>query len=746
MSPKTRMARRLSWARCAPRRRTCARGALVTAIAASAVLVAAQAASAATWTFQDTATPSAATTWGMNDVSCQAGGDCMAVGSLTDSSFTSHVLAEQRVGATWSVVPADEFVGTLSSQFNGVSCPSANDCTAVGSYLTSGGQLPLAELWGGSGWSIDAFSAPSGAATSTLNGVDCWAAGSCMAVGSWSTSTDGSGNTALAAVWNGSGWTLTTPVIPAGAVAAEFDGVSCLSGTHCVAVGYYSTGNAGLPLAEAWNGATWTVQATPATAGELRGVSCTSASACTAVGPGATAIRWNGTAWSQQTLAKPNHGSAPDLFSVSCTAASICTGVGEYFIDGVANAAAEFWNGTAWKFQPVGISTASDTAFLGGVSCQPPATCTAVGTYHDPVTGNRSFAEIIAVQWQVQPTPLPVGAVASSINDVSCPTASACLAVADWIGSNPGLHDFTEIWNGTAWSAGTVPNPTTSDLQAVSCTSKTACTAVGTDTASNSAEPLALRWNGTAWTAQSVPNPSGKTDGLLSGVSCASATSCVAVGTASNAANQAEPIAEIWNGSGWRVKVIPAAAGSSVRGVACLSATRCVAVGAGPSAPLAASWNGTSWTSQATVLPAGSTFAVLDSVSCPSASQCLAVGSDDKTPGHRVILAEQWTGTHWTLRNPPALTQATASELVHVSCTGVGQCTAVGDATSTGHTLADPLAEYWDGTKWTIQPTALPAGAAGGSLTGVACVSLVNCTAVGFASLTHPTALAERYS
>jgi hypothetical protein len=748
MSPKRGEALPFSnRARRAPRGKGWIRGVCVAAIAASAVLLAAPVASAATWGFQDTAVPSGATTWGMNDVSCQASGDCMAVGSLTDSSFTSHVMTEQRVGSTWSVEPADELVGTLSSQFNGVSCPSAADCTAVGSYVTSSGQLPLAELWGGSGWSIDAFSAPSGAATSTLNGVDCWAASSCLAVGSWSASADGSGDTALAAVWNGSSWTLTSPVIPAGAVAAEFNGVSCPSATHCVAVGDYSTGNGALPLAEAWNGAAWTVQATPATAAaELGGVSCTSASACTAVGRGAMALRWNGTAWSQQKLARPHRGTVPDLSSVSCTSGGTCTGVGDYFVEGVANPAAEFWDGSGWKFQPVSITTSFDTAYLAGVSCRSLASCTSVGTYQDPVDGNRSFAEVIAVQWQVQPTPGPAGAVASSINDVSCPTASACLAVADWIGNKPGLHDFSEIWNGTSWSDGTVPSPATTDLRAVSCSAATACTAAGTDTADNGAEPTALRWNGTAWTVQSVPLPTGKTDGVLSDVSCPSATSCVAVGTASNAANQAETIAEIWNGTSWTVTGIPGPANSGVSAVSCSSATACIAVGSGSPDPLAASWNGTRWTSLTTAAaPPGSTFPLLDGVSCPSARQCLAVGYDHNAAGHQVILAEQWNGTHWKLRNP-ALPGTKASEFAHVSCTRAGACTAVGDATSHGQSSAGPLAELWNGSKWMLQVPALPAGATGGGLNGVSCRSLVSCIAVGSANEAHSTALAEQLS
>jgi hypothetical protein len=198
------------------------------------------------------------------------------------------------------------------------------------------------------------------------------------------------------------------------------------------------------------------------------------------------------------------------------------------------------------------------------------------------------------------------------------------MAVADYIANKPGLHDFTEIWNGTSWADGTIPNPTVTDLEAVSCPSATACLAVGDDTSDSGVLPLAAQWNGTAWTEKDLPLPAGKTDGLLSSVSCPTATSCTAVGIASNAANQPESIAEAWNGSTWTVHVITAAAGSAISGVSCLSATSCIAVGVGSSSSLAAKWNGTTWTILTTADPAGSTDAILGSVSCTSAAHCVA--------------------------------------------------------------------------------------------------------------------------
>ena len=60
--------------------------------------------------------------------------------------------------------------------------------------------------------------------------------------------------------------------------------------TACVTVGDYpgSTVNSYVPLAETWNGASWSTQSTPVPYGAantiLRGVSCTRTTACKAAG------------------------------------------------------------------------------------------------------------------------------------------------------------------------------------------------------------------------------------------------------------------------------------------------------------------------------------------------------------------------------------------------------------------------------------------------------------------------------
>jgi hypothetical protein len=70
---------------------------------------------------------------------------------------------------------------------------------------------------------------------------------------------------------------------------------------------------------------------------------------------------------------------------------------------------------------------------------------------------------------------------------------------------------LAEFWNGTSWKLEKAANPAGAAhtiLQAVSCTSAKACTAVSDyDNSANTPLIFAERWNGTTWTVQSTPEP-----------------------------------------------------------------------------------------------------------------------------------------------------------------------------------------------------------------------------------------------
>ncbi|MEO6472983.1 MAG: hypothetical protein ABIR57_13410, partial [Aeromicrobium sp.] len=133
----------------------------------------------------------------------------------------------------------------------------------------------------------------------------------------------------------------------------------------------------------------------------------------------------------------------------------------------------------------------------------------------------------------IQTTPNPIGTTDSQLNGVSCTSATACTAAGFHNASSGGSKTLAERWNGTKWTIQTTPNPTGSAysrLDGVSCASSTACTAVGYYYGSSAGKTLVERWNGTTWTIQTTPNPTGATGSYLSGVSCTSATACTAAG------------------------------------------------------------------------------------------------------------------------------------------------------------------------------------------------------------------------
>jgi len=248
-----------------------------------------------------------------------------------------------------------------------------------------------------------------------------------------------------------------------------------------------------------------------------------------------------------------------------------------------------------------------------------------VGYFYDTAGGLSTLAEAWnGTSWSIQPTPDAPGASESVLSRVSCTSATACTAVgySHATGDLAPRTTLAEAWNGTSWSIQPTPHQSTADhvLNAVSCTSASACTAVGLV----GYQTLAERWNGTSWSNQPTPHPEHGPDMLL-GVSCASASACVAVGSAYDGT-----IGEVWDGTSWTIQptpgpqtVVPIPSAS----VSCTSATACTALWASRFRTVAGGWNGTSWAPQATASPAGSTVHTLPGVSCAAGGPCIAVGS-----------------------------------------------------------------------------------------------------------------------
>jgi len=240
----------------------------------------------------------------LNGVSCVSAQWCTAVGSSSSASGLVRPLAESWDGATWSVAPGPS-LATSEGSLNGVSCVSAKWCTAVGNY----GSATLVESWDGATWSV--VPSPTPGTYGGLSGVSCSSYRSCTAVGNYSNGT-GSGSSTLPGIlvesWNGATWSAVPAQSPS---VAHLYGVSCATARSCKAVGDYASGS-GLvrSLAASSNGSAWSLVPSPsARVSYLYGVSCATADSCKAVGQytnsrsgvspmDALVESWNGTAWS----------------------------------------------------------------------------------------------------------------------------------------------------------------------------------------------------------------------------------------------------------------------------------------------------------------------------------------------------------------------------------------------------------------------------------------------------------------
>jgi len=329
-----------------------------------------------------------------------------------------------------------------------------------------------------------------------------------------------------------------------------------------------------------------------------------------------------------------------------------------------------------------------------------------------------------AAAWRVQPTPNAT-MTGGQIQGISCSAATACTAVGSTSNAAGKAAVLAERWNGTTWKRQTTPElgktvPVSSPaLTGVSCPAAAFCEAVGSYTVGNTGIGLAESWNGTAWKRQTFPVPPGSAGVYPEAMSCASASFCEAAGVY-QVADQGPWVVFTarWNGTTWQLQHPPQPSGGlfppHLDSVSCVSASFCEAGGSSQGA-FALRWNGTKWTLQ--TLPAN---AGLEGVSCLSASFCEAVSGDD---------GATWNGTTWAAQAIPPPAGQSSADLSAVSCTTATFCAAVGDYDGHNGTLA--TAASWNGTTWNAQAAPSPAAGTEITVNGVSCASATACEAGG---------------
>lgn len=612
-------------------------------------------------------------------------------------------------------------------------------CVLMAGFLV-GGALPAGPAGAApTPWAI--ATSPDQAVTSpalnaVLNDVTCTSTASCVAVGEYF---NGSADQALIENWNGAVWSLVASPDPS-LLGAELTSVTCTSATSCVAVGSYFNGLQDQTLIETLSSTTWSVTANVGGGdGVLDGVSCSSATSCVAVGytsdaTGAETLieTYNGTTWGAISNPDPA-GGLSEFNAVSCSGTT-CVAVG-FAVDGsdVGQTLIESSTGSAWSIVTSPNPAGALGSDLDSVSCTSATGCVAVGFSIDSADDiDTLVASWSGSAWSIVSSPDATGSSASFLDGVSCSGATSCVAVGDDVNGSDVTDTLVETWSGTTWSVTSSPDPGGSagdGFDNVTCTGTTGCVAVG----SNGDATLVASAPAGTWSAVTGAGAAG-TDNALNAVACPSPTVCVAVGSAFNGSTD-QTLAETLNGSTWTLSASADPAGSSdsiLTAVSCTSATSCLAVGywvdGSTDETLVESWNGATWSIVSSPDPAGS-GALLYGVSCAGTGTCLAVGFELTATASgttQQALAESSTGGTWSLVTMPALSGEAASLLDAVSCPSTTYCLAVGSA-SDGSDNGN-LAESWNGTTLSLAPV----GTGNDSdLNGVSCTSATSCVLVG---------------
>jgi hypothetical protein len=203
---------------------------------------------------------------------------------------------------------------------------------------------------------------------------------------------------------------------------------------------------------------------------------------------------------------------------------------------------------------------------------------------------------------------------------------------------------------------------------------------------------------GAAWSVPVQIEPNGSSSGSsgIYGVSCPTATSCVAV--------DADGSALFWRNGRWSGPQ-PVGAGGTLTSVSCPRTTHCLAMSAGGKA---VTYDGRSWSPPVSIGPEGSW-----KVSCPRITFCAAVSTGGSVGA--AITVGTLDGSGWSTQHIPGA-GALNDRVLDVSCATTRFCVAVD---LDGHILT------FDGHRWSTAGGTGPEG-----MISVSCTSRSFCLAV----------------
>jgi hypothetical protein len=190
------------------------------------------------------------------DLSCGALGNCAAVGSYSDRAGNTEAFVANEVGGHWGAaravtLPANAAAKGQSALLRSVDCPAAGTCSAVGTYGDNDALASRSE-----GFVVAETSNAWGPAREitidertnfnpfvTMNQIACSTSGDCTAVGSFIDANDVTDGLVLNEV-DGAWRPAVALALPANASAfagATISEVTCVRGSSCAVLGTYNT-------------------------------------------------------------------------------------------------------------------------------------------------------------------------------------------------------------------------------------------------------------------------------------------------------------------------------------------------------------------------------------------------------------------------------------------------------------------------------------------------------------------------
>jgi len=404
---------------------------------------------------------------GYSTVSCPSASWCAAAGSSQTRPFVST-----QISGVWGTpqviaLPSGGVSGRLY-----LTCPSVGDCVAAGTYTTTTGEtLPMMATESSGTWSAaTSFALPSGAITSgnyawtLIEDPWCQSVGNCTVFGTYTTAPYGY---ELFSMTETSGTWGDATALPGGEVHPYLASFGCSSIGNCSAVTQVA---AWTEIDGVWGDPTAPAAAPADEYFEPGGIACPSATTCIVVGyvdgdngvpsqpVAATATETNG-AWGT-VAGLPMPQFSPPLLStefwrIACQA-GVCVAVGDGGSfnrnDAYQSPIAATWSDGSWSsigLEQLALPRAEDRdgSFLDDVSCATATQCVAVGDYG--IYGQNKIISNSLSPFSTTLTPVrPMVPPAPPIDVAARPQLSG--AVVRWAppvddGGNPITHYLARL-------------------------------------------------------------------------------------------------------------------------------------------------------------------------------------------------------------------------------------------------------------------------------------------------------------